>query len=61
MADNADYIAGYIKGVEDLAKKLIGYYNVLPGSTPALLAAYHVEVIKSEMLSRLEEDTNEPV
>ena len=41
-----DNPSDYIKGVEDLANRLITYFSHVPGSTAAALVAYTVDEIK---------------
>ena len=47
-----EYIKGYKQGVEDLAKKLKGYYNSHGGGTYSPLVAYTIEILKKEMLGK---------
>ena len=46
----------YIKGVEDLAERLIGYYSNIRGSTAAALVAFTVEEIKKETKEKKERE-----
>lgn len=45
-----EYRQGYEQGVNDLCERLKNYYGHLKGTTYAVLAAYHIEEAKKELL-----------
>lgn len=51
---SAEYIKGYVQGIDDFAERVKKYYNNLHGKTNSAVVSYNIDLIAKEMKEKRE-------